>query len=127
MTLDDAVDLNLFALNNSVSGEIFIPKIKSASIMDFIDAFGDGIPTKIIGARGVEKIAECLITEDEMRSTYDCGKYFKIVPSHINDPNMGWDRYRISDNSIVPFKYTSDSKDVGRLDKNELRGMILNG
>ena len=127
MTLKDAVDLNLFALANSISGEIFIPKIKSASLMTFVEAFGENYPVETIGMRGVEKLAECLIAEHEMSHTFECGDYFKILPPHISEPGMGWDGPRPKEKPIKTFKYTSDSNDVDKLTVEDLKNMISNG
>lgn len=124
MTLNDAVDLNLYAIANSISGEIFVPKIKSARLMDFVNAFGNGVPTEIIGVRGVEKIAECLIAEHEMPNTYDCGKYYKILPAHLGEYNLGWDKFRPTAQTVIPFKYSSDSDDVEKLSVQNLIEMV---
>lgn len=124
MTLDDAVALNIFALTNSISGEIFIPKVKSATIKTFIDAFAADYPTEVIGIRGVEKIAECLISDHEMAFTYDCGDYYKIIPSYVNTHNIGWDRDRPIEMPIKRFKYTSDSNDVEKLNAEDLVNMV---
>ncbi|KKL64748.1 hypothetical protein LCGC14_2161860, partial [marine sediment metagenome] len=72
MSMDDAVDLNLFALNNTIGGEIFIPKLKATTIMSFAETFAPGIPVEIIGLRGYEKIHEDLISDTEMLYTVDC-------------------------------------------------------
>ena len=124
MTLKDAVNLNLFALANSVSGEIFIPKIKSASLMNFVEAFGENYPVETIGMRGVEKIAECLIAEHEMPYTFECGDYYKVLPPHISEHNLGWDKNRPKEKPVKSFKYTSDSSDIERLTVEDLKNMI---
>lgn len=108
MSLNDAVDLNLFAINNSIGGEIFIPKLKAAKILDFARVFFPNAPTKIIGLRGYEKIYEQLISESEMRYTVDCEKYYKILPPYVSDKNVGWNGNFPKGKIIAPFKYTSD-------------------
>lgn len=125
MTIEKAVDLNLYAIRNSLSGEIFVPKIKSASIMTFVEAFGGGCGVKIIGLRGVEKLSECLIADYEMPFTYENDNYYKIVFPHIKDPNVGWDLNRTMEKPIKPFKYTSDSSDVERYSAEDLRNMVV--
>jgi UDP-N-acetylglucosamine 4,6-dehydratase/5-epimerase len=123
MSMDDAVDLNLFALNNALGGEIFIPKLKSTTIMSFAETFIPDAPTKIIGIRGGEKIHEDLISDTEMMYTVDCGKYYKIVPPGVSDSRFGWDREYPYEARVKPFKYSSDS--VERLTQEELKKLDI--
>lgn len=128
-TIEDAMRLNVFALENGVGGEIFIPKLKSANLMLFVEAFASGFPVEIIGARGIEKLAEEMISQSEMSHTYDCyndggADYFKIVPPYIREHNMGWDMHRPEEKPIDVFDYTSDSADIERLTVDELREMV---
>jgi UDP-N-acetylglucosamine 4,6-dehydratase len=128
-TIEEAMKLNIFAIDNSLGGEIFIPKLKSAKLMTFIDAFAKGYPTEIMGIRGTEKIAEEMIAPQEMPYTYLCkdkdgSEYYKIVPSYIRRVNMGWDKDRPKEKPIKPFKYTSDSKDVEKLTPQDLIDMV---
>jgi FlaA1/EpsC-like NDP-sugar epimerase len=74
--------------------------------------------------RGVEKLAEELIAEYEMPNTYQSGAYYKIIPSQVNISGLGWDLHRPKEKPIMPFKYTSDSKDVARLTVDELKSMV---
>jgi len=131
-TIKAAMELNIFAIETAIGGEIFIPKLKSASLMTFIDAFAQDFPIEMIGLRGTEKIAEELISQNEMKFTYACTdhdgtEYFKIVPPYIREPNMGWDLYRPTEKPIKPFIYTSDSKNVGRLSADDLKKMVSSG
>lgn len=120
MSLDEAVDLNLFALNNSIGGEIFIPKLKGTSMVDFAAAFADkSIPVKYIGLRGYEKIHEDLISDTEMLYVVDCGGYYKIVPPNASVSGLGWDVEYPDEPKIKPFKYSSDK--VEQFSQEELR------
>jgi UDP-N-acetylglucosamine 4,6-dehydratase len=128
-TISEAMRLNVFAIENALGGEIFIPKLKAASLMTFVEAFAKDFPLEIIGLRGTEKIAEELISQNEMKYTYRCvdrdgTEYYKIVPPYIREPNMGWDLYRPTEKIIKPFKYTSDSKNVEQLSVDNLKKMI---
>lgn len=120
LTIQDAMNLNIHAVENTLGGEIFVPNLKSASIQDFVEAFAPNTPIITTGIRGVEKLAEELIAEYEMPNTHQSGNYFKIVPSNI----ASWDPDRPQEKPIVPFKYTSDSKDVPRLSTEELKNMV---
>jgi UDP-N-acetylglucosamine 4,6-dehydratase (inverting) len=82
ITLPQAVDLVFYALEHSVGGEIFIPKIPSMKVTDLADAMAPGVPVKIIGIRPGEKLHEVLITDDESRHTIDAGEVFVVLPEH---------------------------------------------
>jgi UDP-N-acetylglucosamine 4,6-dehydratase len=82
ITLPQAVDLVFYALEHSVGGEIFIPKIPSMKVTDLAEAMAPGVPVKIIGIRPGEKLHEVLITDDESRHTIDAGDVFVVLPEH---------------------------------------------
>lgn len=118
MSMDDAVDLNIFAINNAIGGEIFIPKLKSTSIVDFVGTFFPGTSIEFIGLRGYEKIHEELISETEALYVVDLGKYYKVVPPNANQVGLGWDsQYPKCDFVDMP-RYTSDKSE--RFSKEEL-------
>ena len=119
MSMDEAVNLNLFALNNTIGGEIFIPKLKGTTIMSFANAFAPGVPVKFIGLRGYEKIHEDLISKTEILYTVDCGDFYKIVPPGVNDRSLGWDISYPDEPKVAPFEYTSD--EVEQFTEDELR------
>lgn len=119
MSMDDAVNLNLFALNNTIGGEIFIPKLKATSIMAFAETFAPGIPVEFIGLRGYEKIHEYLISKTEVLYTVDCGNYYKIVPPGVTDRSLGWDISYPEEPKVEPFEYTSENAE--RFTEDELR------
>lgn len=82
ITLPQAVDLVLFALEHMVGGEVFIPKIPSMRVTDLADAMAPGIPRDVIGIRPGEKLHEILITGDESRHTIDAGEVYVVLPEH---------------------------------------------
>jgi FlaA1/EpsC-like NDP-sugar epimerase len=109
MSMDEAVNLNLFALNNTIGGEIFIPKLKATTIMAFAETFAPGVPVEFIGLRGYEKIHEDLISDTEMLYVVDLGKYYKIVPPGVTDWTLGWDISYPDEPRAKPFKYASNA------------------
>ena len=119
MSMDEAVNLNLFALNNTIGGEIFIPKLKATTIMSFANTFAPGVPVKFIGLRGYEKIHEDLISKTEMLYTVDCGKFYKIVPPGVTNRTLGWDISYPDEPKVEPFEYTSEA--VETFTEEELR------
>jgi UDP-N-acetylglucosamine 4,6-dehydratase len=82
ITLPQAVDLVLYALEHLTGGEIFVPKIPSMRVVDLADAIAPGIPRKVVGIRPGEKLHEVLLTEDEARHTVDAGDVYAVLPEH---------------------------------------------
>lgn len=80
ISLQDGVDMVLWALENAVGGEIFVPKIPSYRITDIAQAIGPECEHPIIGIRPGEKIHEEMITASDSFNTVDLGKYFAILP-----------------------------------------------
>jgi UDP-N-acetylglucosamine 4,6-dehydratase len=82
ITLDQAVDLVLYAVDNMVGGEIFIPKIPSMRVTDLAEAMAPGVPRDIIGIRPGEKLHELLLTSDESRHAIDADDVYVVLPEH---------------------------------------------
>ena len=80
ISLDEGVDMVLYALENAWGGEIFIPKIPSYKILDLAEAIGPECKKPIVGIRPGEKIHEEMITSSDSYSTFDLGKYYVILP-----------------------------------------------
>ena len=82
MSLEEAVQLVMYAFKNSNSGEIFIPKTSAAKIEDvadtLIDIFKSSCKKKIIGTRHGEKNHETLITKEEMSRAKEYNQYYVI-------------------------------------------------
>lgn len=83
LSLDDAVDIVFMALREAGSGEVYVPRIPSATVMDIARVLiGDKpLKIKITGIRAGEKIHEALVSEEEARRTVERGKYYVILPS----------------------------------------------
>ncbi|MBU78912.1 MAG: UDP-N-acetylglucosamine 4,6-dehydratase (inverting) [Flavobacteriales bacterium] len=82
ISLEEGVDMVLYALEKGKGGEIFVPKIPSYKITDLATAICDKCEQKIIGVRSGEKIHEEMITSSDSYNTYDLGKYFVILPQN---------------------------------------------
>jgi UDP-N-acetylglucosamine 4,6-dehydratase len=82
ITLDQAVELVIHALDRMSGGEIFIPKIPSMRVTDLAEAMAPGVPREIIGIRPGEKLHELLLTSDEARHTIDTGDNYVMLPEH---------------------------------------------
>lgn len=94
MTLDDAVDLVLYAFEHGNSGDLFVQKAPAATLLVLADALKEMLnadnEVRIIGTRHGEKLYETLVTREEMFKSEDMGNYFRI-PADSRDLN--YDKY----------------------------------
>lgn len=81
ISLQDGVNLVMFALANHLGGEIFIPKIPSYKILDVAKAIAPECTTRIVGIRPGEKLHEEMLTDTDSLNTIDLGPYYAILPS----------------------------------------------
>lgn len=93
MTLDDAVDLVLYAFEHGNPGEIFVQKAPAATIETLAKALTSllGVPDhkiNIIGTRHGEKLFEVLLSREEMVAAQDLGGYYRVPPD-LRDLNYG--------------------------------------
>lgn len=93
MTLDDAVDLVLYAFEHGTPGDIFVQKAPAATIETLSRALTDllGVPehpVNIIGTRHGEKLFEALLSREEMVAAEDLGGYYRVPPD-LRDLNYG--------------------------------------
>jgi len=92
MSLDDAVDLVLYAFSNARQGDIFVQKAPASTIMDLALSvralFNADNEIKVIGTRHGEKLYETLLTREELAKAEDMGGYYRIVPDE-RDLNYG--------------------------------------
>jgi len=101
ISLQEGVDMVLWALENAFGGEIFVPKIPSYGILDLAEAIGPDCAKPVIGLRPGEKIHEEMITTSDSFSTIDLGSYYAILPA---------DGRVLSSyiNSNTPFEHVND-------------------
>jgi UDP-N-acetylglucosamine 4,6-dehydratase len=94
MTLDDAVDLVLYAFENGNSGDLFVQKAPAATLSVLAQALKEMLQAdnevRVIGTRHGEKLYETLVTREEMFKSEDMGNYFRI-PADARDLN--YDKY----------------------------------
>ena len=79
ITLQEGVDMVLWALENAQGGEIFVPKIPSYRILDVAEAIGPDCRHEVLGIRPGEKIHEEMITSSDSFYTVDMGDYYAIL------------------------------------------------
>ena len=80
ISLQEGVDMVLWALENAHGGEILVPKIPSYRITDVAQAIGPDCEHPVVGIRPGEKIHEEMITASDSFNTVDLGRYFAILP-----------------------------------------------
>ena len=108
ITLPQAVDLVLYAIDNMRGGEVFIPKIPSMRVTDLAEAMAPGVQTEVIGIRPGEKLHELLLTADESRHAIDMGEVYVVLPESISwAKGNEWEGNALDDG----FTYSSGTND----------------
>ena len=113
ISLDSCIDMVLYAIENSIGGEIFVPKIPSIKITDVATAVGPECEQKIVGIRPGEKIHEDLITDSDALLTISTKDYYIITSSDpiiTKEPGRSLQRYldHYEAELVSPdFKYNS--------------------
>jgi UDP-N-acetylglucosamine 4,6-dehydratase len=126
MSLNDAVELVLFAFNNSNQGDIFVQKSPAATIGMLAEVLQEIFDGKnkidIIGTRHGEKLYESLLSREESAVAIDMGDYFK-VPADTRDLNYA--KYFEEGDSRIQLSDEYNSHNTDRLSKEELKSMLL--
>ena len=123
ISLDEGVDLVLWALENARGGEILVPKIPSFRVVDLATAIAPSAEQRIVGIRPGEKLHEEMITTSDSLSTVDLGPYYAILPSGDTEIQ---ERYLAATGAgrVAPgFTYNSGANDRF-LDVEDLRRLI---
>tara|TARA_B100000886_G_scaffold329263_1_gene278459 strand:+ start:3279 stop:4280 length:1002 start_codon:yes stop_codon:yes gene_type:complete len=108
ISLIDGVRLVFYALENSIGGELFVPKIPSYKILDVANAIGPDCDKPIVGIRPGEKIHEEMITSSDSFNTYDIGKYYVILPE---DKKIKEKFEKKNNFKKVPLNFSYNSRD----------------
>jgi FlaA1/EpsC-like NDP-sugar epimerase len=108
ISLQDGVDMVMYAIENHLGGEVFIPKIPSYRVMDIAEAIAPECEIKIVGIRPGEKLHEEMIHESDSMNTIDLGKYYAILPSisfmYIEEDYL---KHHNAKKVVFGFKYNS--------------------
>jgi len=126
MTLDEAVDLVLFAFQNAKAGDILVQKAPAATIGDLAQAvkelFGADNEIKIIGTRHGEKLYETLLTREEYAVAEDLGRFFR-VPADSRDLN--YDKYFVKGDERLSLDREYNSHNTERLTVEQVKKKLL--
>jgi len=126
MSLDDAVDLVLYAFNNAKQGDIFVKKAPASTILDLANAvkelFNAKNKIKIIGTRHGEKLYETLLTREELVKAEDCRDYYRIVP---DDRDLNYSKYFTEGEKQIADIEDYNSHNTQRLTIKEIKEKLL--
>jgi UDP-N-acetylglucosamine 4,6-dehydratase len=127
MTLDDAVDLVLYAFEHGKSGDIFVQKAPAATIYTLTQAltslFGEpDHEVNIIGTRHGEKLFEALLSREEMVAAQDLGGYFRVPPD-MRDLNYA--RFIEQGEQLISQTEDYNSHNTNRLGLDEMKKLLL--
>lgn len=132
MTLDDAVDLVVYAFTHGKNGDLFVQKAPAATLDTLAEAikeiyakvdpkYGE-TEVRVIGTRHGEKLYETLVTREEMLRAEDMGNYYRI-PCDTRDLN--YDKYFIQGNQEVEKIEDYNSHNTRRLDVEGMKELLM--
>ena len=124
ITLKQGVEFVLKALEESVGGEIFVPKIPSMKVIDLAKALEPDCKIKLIGIRPGEKINEVMISKEEARNTKYYNGAYVILPQFYESKEL-YKKYKKCSSVPEDFIYRSDKNDLW-LTVDELKDMVKN-
>ena len=127
MTLEDAVELVIYAFKNGSNGDIFVQKAPAATIEVLAKALFElfKVPNpqiSIIGTRHGEKLYETLLSREEMVSAQDFGNYFRVLPD-LRDLNYG--KYVEEGEKDISKTEDYNSHNTTRLDVEGMKNLLL--
>lgn len=132
MTLDDAVDLVIYAFTHGENGDLFVQKAPAATLETLAQALKEvyarldpkylDTEVKVIGTRHGEKLYETLVTREEMLRSIDMGNYFRI-PCDTRDLN--YDKFFTEGNDAISRMEDYHSHNTRRLDVEGMKELLL--
>lgn len=115
ISLDEGVNMVLYTLQNSLGGEILVPKIPSYRITDLAEAIGPNCEKPVVGIRPGEKLHEEMVTTSDSQNTVENEQYYVIVPMlHHKDHQQTLERFTKHHEAtrVQPdFRYSSEKND----------------
>jgi len=126
MTLDDSVDLVLFAFKNGKQGDIFVQKAPACTLdvlaRALIELYIANNKINVIGTRHGEKLYETLVNREEMAKAKDCGNFF-CIPADTRDLN--YNKFFIEGESKIADAEDYTSHNTHRMDIEETKKLLL--
>lgn len=126
MTLDDAVDLVIYAWEHGNNGDLFVQKAPAVTLdiltNALISLYNSNSSVGIIGTRHGEKLYETLVTREEMAKSEDMGKYFRIP---CDDRDLNYDKFFIEGKEETSKIEDYHSHNTNRLDIEGMKELLL--
>ncbi|MGL5705836.1 MAG: polysaccharide biosynthesis protein [Tannerellaceae bacterium] len=126
MTLDDAVDLVLYAFEHGKNGDLFVQKAPAATLDVLADAlkylYNTATPVRVIGTRHGEKLYETLVTREEMAKSIDMGDYYRIP---CDNRDLNYDKFFNEGQEDVSRIDDYHSHNTHRLDVDGMKKLLL--
>lgn len=127
MTLDDAVDLVMYAFEHGTNGDLFVQKAPAATLdilaNALIQLYQSNTEIRVIGTRHGEKLYETLVTREEMAKAIDMGAYYRI-PCDTRDLN--YDKFFVEGDEKLSKIEDYHSHNTTRLDVEGMKQLLLN-
>jgi len=126
MTLDDAVNLVLYAFENGNNGDLFVQKAPAATLAVLAESLKElyqaDTEVKVIGTRHGEKLYETLVTREEMFRSEDMGDYFRIP---VDARDLNYDKFFVEGQEDISRVEDYHSHNTHRLNKEEMKQLLL--
>lgn len=126
MTLEDAVDLVIFAFEHGDNGDLFVQKAPASTIYNLAEAvlglYNSKAQVKIIGTRHGEKLYETLVTREEMAKAIDMVNYFRIP---CDDRDLNYEQFFTEGESEISKIEDYHSHNTRRLDLKGMKELLL--
>lgn len=126
MSLEEAVELVVYAFQHAESGETIVQKSPASTVADLAEAirqlFSPNHEIKIIGTRHGEKVYETLLTKEEMFKANDCGDYYRVP---ADNRGLNYDKFFVDGHKKLSIAEEYNSNNTYRLSIEEIKKLLL--
>lgn len=126
MTLDDALDLVIYAFEHGEQGDLFVQKAPAVTIQTLAQAIKElkhsDAPIHYIGNRHGEKLYETLVTKEEMLTAEDCGNYYRIK---ADNRDLNYQEYEKTELTSLDKAFDYTSNNTEQLDVEGMKKLLL--
>jgi UDP-glucose 4-epimerase len=127
MTLEDAVELVLYAFEHGGNGDIFVQKAPAATLAILTQAMREALgrpdhPVREIGTRHGEKLYESLLSREEFAAAEDLGDYFRVPP---DGRDLNYEKFVEQGEERISHSEDYNSHNTRQLDVPEMKRMLL--
>ncbi|MBY3167859.1 polysaccharide biosynthesis protein [Rhizobium laguerreae] len=126
MSLEDSVNLVIYAFENARQGDIFVQKAPASSMGDLAqavrDVFSSKTPIKIIGTRHGEKLYESLLSREEMARAQDLDEYYRVP---ADDRDLNYNKYFVEGETKVSAVEDYTSHNTIRLNVDRVKALLM--